>query len=141
MIQYSKIHRTLLIVPLVTGFLLGVAGCKPMSAEEKRTRIQLVHLQKALYNYRRDTGRFPTNSESLGVLVNASGLKDWKGPYLDREMLNDPWRNPYAYGQIREIIFIASAGPNGTPETGDLDLQQGLSRGDDIVILMPDREP
>ena len=53
----------------------------------------------------------------------------------------DPWEHPYHYGFARDIIFIASVGPNGQPETTRLDLNQGLSRGDDIILMIPNQKP
>jgi len=53
--------------------------------------------------FRLDTGRYPTTSEGLNVLISApSGdSENWFGPYLDGEMPKDPWGNDFVY-QIPE---------------------------------------
>ena len=112
-----------------------------MGPEEKEARSELLILRGALEEYRKDVGRYPTDSEQLSVLFMDPKAPGWKGPYLMSDSLVDPWQHPYVYGQFREIIFVASTGPNGRPETPEDHLQQGLSGGDDIILLMPNFDP
>ena len=79
-----------------------------------------------------DTGRCPTTEEGLKALMEAPGnIKDWKGPYLKRLVLNDPWGNPYVYrcpGQHNSSGYdLYSFGPDGQ-EGGSDDIDNWSQR-------------
>ena len=46
-----------------------------------------------------DCSRFPTEAEGLEALLNSPPdlVNVWKGPYLKRDNLFDPWGNQYIY--------------------------------------------
>jgi len=48
--------------------------------------------------FRLDTGRYPTTEEGLKSLrEKPSGIENWEGPYLPKEIPVDPWGKPYVY--------------------------------------------
>src|ERR1700676_4717221 len=52
----------------------------------------------ALGSYKLDTGVFPTTEQGLQALrVKPENVENWQGPYLQKEVENDPWHHPYAY--------------------------------------------
>src|SRR3954452_18409654 len=53
----------------------------------------------AIDQFEVDNGRYPTNEEGLGALLQArDGLQNWHGPYLKRAQIPvDPWGNAYQY--------------------------------------------
>ena len=112
-------------------------GCQPEDARSLETRSALLEIREGLSRFYKDMGRYPTDEEHLSSLVTGHEMEGWNGPYLSEARLIDPWRNPYFYGIIRHLIYVASSGPNRKPETNQSDLLLGLSRGDDLVILMP----
>ena len=116
-------------------------NCVQDDPDKKTAQQDLIRIQEALKNFYSDTGRYPTDSEQFSVLIDDQRIKGWKGPYISSDSLIDPWKRSYDFGTFRDVIFIASAGPNGRRQTTDLDLNQGLSRGDDIVIMFPNQEP
>ena len=81
-------------------------------------------LGTALDAFEVDNGRFPTSAEGLGALsVAPGGLTTWKGPYIDRAVVNDPWGNPYVYvcpgTHNPDSYDLHSFGPDGQDGTED----------------------
>ena len=60
-------------------------------------RYQIDSFHQALYAFKQDTGRYPTDAEGLQVLRNAPDIKGWRGPYLRQDIPADPWNKPYKY--------------------------------------------
>ena len=76
-----------------------------------------------------------------------SGPTAWRGPYLDEYYINDPWGNAYVInshyfpggsytGTVRHRVFVLSAGPNGTWETGYSNDATEEILGDDIGTVI-----
>ncbi len=84
------------------------------------------------------------NQDSQDWPITGKGA--WRGPYIDSYSLNDPWGHAYiinayyfpgAYnGSVRHKVFVLSAGPNGTWETGFDSNQSEEIEGDDIGTLI-----
>jgi general secretion pathway protein G len=97
-------------------------------SEVKVTRAQIDALQKALDQYRIDTGRYPSTEQGLAVLVQRPGDEPrWAGPYLGKAVPADPWGRAYIYlspGQHGEFDLL-SLGRDGQPggDGEDADLQ------------------
>jgi hypothetical protein len=131
-----------LYYPILLASLVALCnGCLKDDPERQAVQEKLIQVQEALKEFYHDTGRYPTESEQLGVLIEDQKIAGWRGPYLSGDELIDPWYHAYAFGEFRDVIFVASAGRNGKMETTHLDLNQGLSRGDDVIIMFPNEEP
>lgn len=92
----------LLVVLVILGLLVGYVAPKYFSqlgkSEVKTARAQISSLEKALDQYRLDTGRYPTTDQGLAALNLApAGESRWGGPYLQKAVPNDPWGRPYIY--------------------------------------------
>lgn len=92
----------LLLVLIIVGLLAAVVGptlyqrIKP--AKRTAAREQIENFSTALDGFVVDVGRYPTTQEGLNALrVQPDGVQHWKGPYLKKEIPNDPWGNPYQY--------------------------------------------
>lgn len=90
----------LLIVLFLVGLLLG--GVVPHyegSREKTSEKINLTNIkliEGAAQLYRLDTGVLPTTVDDL--LLNPTGNRHWRGPYLDQ------WpKNPYSQNKTYEI--------------------------------------
>jgi len=60
-------------------------------AKVTAARAQIGTLMGALNMYKMDTGVFPTNEQGLQALrALPAGVNNWQGPYLEREVPNDP---------------------------------------------------
>jgi general secretion pathway protein G len=112
----------LLVVVAIIGLLVGYVAPRyfgQVSKSEITTaRAQIDALEKALEQYRLDTGRYPSTEMGLNALVQRpQGEAKWNGPYLRKDVPLDPWGKPYTYrfpGE-RGDFDIASYGRDGQP--------------------------
>lgn len=92
----------LLVVMVIIGLLAGYVGPRYFSqigkSEVKAVRAQIDGLEKALEQYRIDTGRFPSTEQGLAALfVKPTNEAKWAGPYLKKAAPPDAWGNSYQY--------------------------------------------
>lgn len=92
----------LLIVVAIIGILAAYVGPRYFSQLDKSETIaakaQMDVLSKALYSYRLDVGHYPSNEQGLAALVTRpTGESSWNGPYLQKGVPTDPWKQPYSY--------------------------------------------
>jgi general secretion pathway protein G len=91
----------LLIVMIILGLLAALVAPKMFqkvgSSKQKAAKAQISMIGTALDAYRLDIGSYPNNEESLGALRKNPGHGAWDGPYLTKEVPNDPWGRPYVY--------------------------------------------
>jgi general secretion pathway protein G len=70
-------------------------------ARDTTARAQVELLAAALEAYRLDNDAYPTTGQGLAALRAAPATeprpRDWRGPYLRREVPADPWGRPYLY--------------------------------------------
>jgi len=121
----------LLVVMVIVGLLVGYVGPKYFSqvgkSEIKATKAQINAFEKALDQYRLDTGRYPTTEQGLNaIVVRPANESKWQGPYLAKAVPVDPWGNPYQYRQPGEHgeydlwSFGNDGQPGGTGEAADV---------------------
>jgi general secretion pathway protein G len=121
----------LLVVMVIIGLLVGYVGPKYFSqlgkSEIKVARAQIDALGKALDQYRLDVGHYPTTEQGLSALnTPPEGIPRWGGPYLQKNLPNDPWGNPYLYkfpGEHGEYDLWSNGKdgqPGGTDEAADI---------------------
>ena len=121
----------LLVVMVIIGLLAGYVGPRLFAqigrSEVKIGRAQIDGLQKALDQYRLDTGRYPSGEQGLAALRTRPGDETkWAGPYLAKAVPKDPWGNDYVYRSPGEHgdYDLSSLGRDGRPggEGEDADL-------------------
>lgn len=112
----------LLVVMVIIGLLVGYVGPRYLSeigkSEVKAARAQIDGFEKALDQYRIDTGAFPSTEHGLAALfVRPADEPKWQGPYLKKEPPLDPWRRPYLYQSPgpRGDFELMSLGKDGLP--------------------------
>lgn len=110
----------LLVVMVIIGLLAGYVGPKYFAqigkSEVKAARAQIDALEKALDQYRLDVGHYPSSEQGLAALVRNPGSENrWQGPYLKKDVPNDPWGAAYQYRQPGEHgeYDILSLGKDG----------------------------
>jgi len=93
----------LMVVMIILGLLAALVVPRMFTrigeARQKAAHAQIELLGTALDSFYLDVGRYPTTSEGLEVLIiQASGVDGWNGPYLKKnEIPDDPWNHPYHY--------------------------------------------
>jgi general secretion pathway protein G len=110
----------LVIIGLLAGFVAPRFFAQLGKSEQKVARAQIEAFEKALDTYRLDTGRYPTTDEGLKALATKPGSADnrWTGPYLKKDVPDDPWGRPYQYrapGESGKDYEIMSLGKDGVP--------------------------
>jgi general secretion pathway protein G len=112
----------LMVVMVIIGLLAAYVAPRYFAqvgkSETKLARAQIDALEKALDQYRADVGRYPSTEQGLAALMTRPGNEArWAGPYLKRELPNDPWGRPYLYKQPGEHgeLDISSLGSDGRP--------------------------
>lgn len=121
----------LLVVMVIIGLLAGYVGPRYFAqigkSEIKAARAQIDGFEKAIEQYRLDTGKFPSNEQGLNALfVRPANEPRWQGPYLKKMPPPDPWGNPYSYktpgvhGDFEIISFGKDGAPGGEGEAADI---------------------
>lgn len=71
------------------------------TAQDATAQAQIEMLGAALDAYRLDNGRYPTTQQGLQALMTEPTSdprpRNWRGPYLRKDVPLDPWDNPYVY--------------------------------------------
>ena len=119
----------ILIVIVILGLLISLVAptmfSKVASSKRKTAEAQMQMLSTALDTYRLDIGRYPAGLKEL----RKSAEPGWDGPYMPREIPDDPWGNPYVYepkGEGDAPYVLMSYGAGG--------LRGGEDEEEDIVF-------
>lgn len=121
----------LLVVMVIIGLLAGYVGPRYFAqvgkSEVKATRAQIDSLDKALDQFRLDTGHYPSMEQGLAALVaRPANEPKWEGPYLKKNVPLDPWGNAYIFkspGEHNEYDLLSygkDSQPGGTGEAEDI---------------------
>lgn len=121
----------LLVVVAIIGLLAGYVAPRYFGqvgkSEVNAAKAQIDALEKALDQYRLDTGTYPNNELGLNALVQRPPNETkWNGPYLRKGVPLDPWGKPYLYkmpgekGDYDLLSYGKDGQPGGTGESADL---------------------
>jgi general secretion pathway protein G len=121
----------LLVVVVIIGLLAGFVAPRYFGQVGKSeigvAKAQLDALEKALDQYRLDTGHYPATELGLTALVTRPASEPkWAGPYLRKDVPLDPWGKPYVYkipgekGEFDLVSYGKDGQPGGTGENTDL---------------------
>lgn len=121
----------LLIVLVIVGLLAALVGptlyqqIKP--AKQSTARAQIENFGTALDNFFINMNRYPTTQEGLEILrTKPENDEKWKGPYLKKEIPNDPWGKPFVYlspgrnGGYEIMSFGADGREGGEGDDADI---------------------
>ena len=121
----------LLVVVLIIGLLAGFVAPRYFGqvgkSEINVAKAQIDALEKALDQYRLDTGHYPSTELGLVALVQRpQNEPKWGGPYLRKDVPLDPWGKPYVYkmpgekGEFDLLSYGKDGQPGGSGENADL---------------------
>ena len=129
--EYGFTLIELLIVLVILSLLAALVGptlverLKP--AKRTAAQAQIEEFMSALDNFYVDVGRYPTTEEGLAALREKTpSARNWKGPYLKKDIPNDPWGNPYVYrapgrnGGFEIVSYGADGKEGGDGENADV---------------------
>ncbi len=93
----TEIIIALAIVGIMIGGTLGltsyIGGARKKSAEAN-----LSLYKNLIEQYRQDTGTYPSSlNDLIERPADANISKRWRGPYLESELILDPWGSEYQY--------------------------------------------
>lgn len=116
----------LLVVMVIIGLLVSYVGPKYFAqvgkSETKVAKAQIDAFEKALDQYRLDTGYYPVTEQGLAALnTKPANEPKWSGPYLKKEAPLDPWGRAYLYKLPGEHgdFDLYSLGKDGQPGGAD----------------------
>lgn len=67
-------------------------------AKVNTAKAQIAAFESAIGSYRLDVGSFPSTDMGLQALrTRPTGVDNWDGPYVPKEIPLDPWGRPYVY--------------------------------------------
>lgn len=90
----------LVILAILAAVVVPKFTARSEQAKESAAKTDIANMETALDAFEIDTGRYPSSDEGLAALVNQpNNANGWKGPYLKKMVVNDPWGNPYVYRQ------------------------------------------
>lgn len=129
--QFAFTLLELLVVMVIIGLLAGYVGPRYFSqigkSQIKVAKAQIDAFEKALAQYRLDTGRYPTAEQGLDALVKKPANEHrWEGPYLAKDVPLDPWNHPYEYkepgqrGDFDLVSYGRDGRPGGNGEDADV---------------------
>lgn len=113
----------LMVVVAIIGLfvaLVGPAIFKQFGKSQTTiAKSQIDSFMTALGTYKLDVGAFPTTEQGLQALrVKPGDVANWNGPYLPKDVPQDPWHHPYVYkypGDHGDEPDIESYGRDGQP--------------------------
>jgi general secretion pathway protein G len=112
----------MVVVTIIALFAALVAPRLLKQADTARStaaRAQINAFSTALGTFKLETSQFPTTEQGLQALRTKPGdLANWNGPYLPKDVPNDPWGRPYLYkypGDHGDEPDIISYGADGQP--------------------------
>lgn len=118
----------LIVVMVILALLAAIVGPRVYkhlaTSKNQVAKIQIEELGGALQMYSLDMGRYPNTGEGLEALVRNPGNSDaWNGPYISKQLPNDPWGKPYSYRcpGMHGDYDLFSLGPDGV-DGGDDDV-------------------
>jgi len=146
----TEIMIVVAIIGLITslGALAVVKGMTNTRIKQAESEVEII--ANAVLQLAWDTGRWPNRAirtkpgsreewtlspSQTGLLEEDPAYKGWRGPYLDRDILIDPWGNPYFFDPDYRIsgvnrIVVGSFGPNG--------VGRNMYDNDDVFVRLDD---
>jgi general secretion pathway protein G len=113
----------LMVVVTIIALFVALVGPSLFKNVDKSkvtaAKSQIESFMTALGTYKLDVGVYPSTEQGLQALrVKPGDVANWNGPYLPKEIPQDPWQHPYVYkypGEHGDEPDIISYGLDGQP--------------------------
>src|SRR5215471_695435 len=117
----------LLVVMVIIAMFATLVGGRLFKSVDKakvtQAKSQIQEFESVLDMFRLEVGRYPTTDEGLQALrAKPSGVENWDGPYLKKDVPIDPWGHPYVYkcpGQHGDFDLYSLGGDGQEGGEGD----------------------
>jgi general secretion pathway protein G len=118
----------MLVVVTIIALFAAIVGPRLLhrgdQARVVAAKQEISNIQLALGQFKLDTGLFPSQELGLAALrQQPAGMDQWHGPYLVKDLGNDPWGHAYVYkypGDHGDEPDVVSYGADGQPGGTDL---------------------
>lgn len=117
---------TVVIIALLASIATPLYFRHVNSSKVTTAKAQIQMFEQAIMTFRLDTGKLPTQSQGLNILIEKdNSVKNWKGPYIKGVPL-DPWQNEYVYrcpgqhGEFDILSYGADGQPGGEDDDADI---------------------
>ena len=121
----------LLVVMVIIALFATIVGTRVGRNVDKAKHVaaksQISEYESALDQFKLDVGRYPTSEEGLQALrTRPMNAPNWDGPYLKKELQNDPWGHPYVYrfpgthGDLDLLSYGADGQEGGEGDNADI---------------------
>ena len=91
----------MLVVVTIIALFAAIVGPRLLhrgdQARVVAAKQQISDIQLALGQYKLDTGLSHPGTGSGALRQQPAGMEQWHGPYLVKDLGNDPWGHPYVY--------------------------------------------
>ena len=107
------------ILAILAGIVLPKMAGRGEEARVSAAKTQISTFGTALGAYEVDNGNYPRGQTGLSsLMVKPRDAMNWHGPYMEKEIPNDPWGKPYVYqcpGRHNPSGYdLFATGPDGT---------------------------
>ena len=124
-LRLSELLLVLVLLAVLAAVVVPKFTNRSEQARIAAAQTDISVIEGAIDTFEVDCGRFPSNDEALGALVQAPGdVQNWRGPYIKRGIPSDPWGNPYIYrypGTANTTSYdLLCTGPDGREGNDDI---------------------
>ena len=94
-----ELMLVMVIISVLAAIVVPTYTNRVRHARNVAAKQGISSLSTALNTFEIDNGRYPTNDEGLAALSEPppSLMASWHGPYVDKQIIIDPWQRPYVY--------------------------------------------
>lgn len=85
------------ILVLLAGTVVVLVIKRADDAKHAKAVADIEAISNALDQYRLQNGDYPADLDALVNKPAGEDLPNWDGPYIKKQVPNDPWNHPYAY--------------------------------------------
>ena len=111
------------VIAILAGIVTPLVFRNVGDAKVSSARAQIEILATALDSYRLDNDYYPSTAQGLAALrskpIGQPKVANWRGPYIRKDVPDDPWKNPYLYlspGKVNSDSYdLLSLGRDGQP--------------------------